>query len=68
MGLTVIGEIYITPSPQEQREHARLARELGCNGFFVGTLENLFDDKGNPTATGLETEKLIREWKEGTLK
>jgi hypothetical protein len=34
----------------------------------VGTLENLFDDKGNPTATGLETEKLIKEWKEGTLK
>ena len=68
MGLTVIGEIYITPSPQEQREHARLAWELGCNGFFVGTLENLFDDKGNPTPTGSETEKLIKEWKEGTLK
>ncbi len=68
MGLAVIGEIYITPTPQEQREHARLAWELGCDGFFVGTLENLFDEKGALTPTGKETEEIIKEWKNGGVK
>lgn len=64
-GLRVIGEIYITPTPQQQREHARLSQALGCDGFFVGTLENLFYEDGTPTPAGDETAKIIALWKQG---
>jgi len=66
LGLRVIGEIYITPTAEQQREHARLAWNLGCDGFFVGTLENLFHEDGTPTAAGRETARIIRNWRHGT--
>ena len=62
---TVIGEWYIIPTPAQQREQAKLAQKLGCDGFFVGVLENLFEADGTPTSVGLETAVIIKEWKEG---
>lgn len=66
LGLRVIGEIHITPTAEQQRQHARLAWNLGCDGFFVGTLENLFHEDGTPTAAGRETARIIRNWRRGT--
>ncbi len=65
IGVRVVGEISITPSPQEQREDAVTAKGLGCDGFFVGTLENLFSADGVPTPAGEETARLIAVWRAG---
>lgn len=65
LGLPVIGEIYIEPTPEQQREHARLAWQLGCDGFFVGVLENLAQEDGTLTPAGRETERIIHEWRAG---
>ncbi|MGC8667663.1 MAG: beta-galactosidase [Chthonomonadales bacterium] len=65
LGVRVVGEIAITPSPEEQREDAVTAKGLGCDGFFVGTLENLFDAQGRPLPAGDETARLIAAWRAG---
>ena len=65
LGLTVIGEWAITPTAKEQRQQARMAWDAGCDGFFVGVLENLFEPDGTPTEVGRETAKIIRTWKAG---
>jgi|YelNatPaOPRAMG01_1025707.scaffolds.fasta_scaffold21579_2 hypothetical protein len=65
VGVRVVGEISITPTPDEQLQDALTAKGLGCNGFFVGTLENLISEDGRLTPAGKETERLIKEWKTG---
>lgn len=62
-GVRVIGEWLITPDPDQQRRQAQLAWDLECDGFFVGTLENLFDEQGNLTATGRVTAEVIKRWR-----
>ncbi len=62
LGITVIGEWEIWPSAESQRRQARLAWDLGCDGFFVGVLENLADETGALTETGRETAEVIRRW------
>lgn len=65
LGVRVVGEIAINPSPDEQREDAVTAKGLGCDGFFVGTLENLITADGQLTSAGRETARLIAAWKAG---
>lgn len=65
VGVRVIGEIHIGPSLEGQAQDASTSMSLGCDGFFVGTLENLITDDGKLTPVGEETAKLIREWKAG---
>jgi len=65
LGLTVIGEWLIIPTAPQQRQQARLAWDAGCDGFFVGVLENLFHPDGTPTEVGRETADIIRQWKAG---
>lgn len=65
LGMRVIGEMDMWPTPEQQREQARLAWDLGCDGFFVGVLENLFTEDGKLTPVGLETEQIIKDWLAG---
>lgn len=65
LDVVTIGEIRITPSPAEAREAAAGAFRLGCDGFFVGVLENLIQKNGTPTAAGRETKNIIGEWRAG---
>jgi len=62
LGIKVIGEIWIEPTPAQQRKQAHLAKRYGCDGLFVGTLENLFHCDGSMTAVGKETAKTIGKW------
>lgn len=64
MGIRVIGEWLITPTEEEQKRQAQLAWDLGCDGFFVGVLENLSDEDGNLTSVGKTTAQIIEQWKQ----
>jgi hypothetical protein len=63
LGLQVIGEIDIDPTLKGQLNNFVTAKGLGCDGVFVGTLENLFAANGAPTSVGEETGRLISAWK-----
>jgi len=65
MGLRVIGEWLIVPKAEEQVRQAQLAWDLGCDGFFVGTLENLVDEEGALTEVGQATRLAIERWRSG---
>ncbi|MCS3919234.1 beta-galactosidase [Fervidibacter sacchari] len=62
LGITVIGEWEIVPNAESQRRQARLAWDLGCDGFFVGVLENLADEAGALTEVGKVTAEIISRW------
>ncbi|CEK20572.1 beta-galactosidase [Chthonomonas calidirosea] len=65
LGVQTIGEWDITPTPQRQLQQAQLAWDLGCNGLFVGVLENLMDDQGRLNEVGSITKRIIKQWKNG---
>ncbi|AZT91699.1 glycosyl hydrolase family protein [Caldicellulosiruptor changbaiensis] len=63
LGLQVIGEWLINPNPEQQLQQAQMAWDLGCDGLFVGTLENLLNEQGELTETGIVTAEIIKRWK-----
>jgi hypothetical protein len=65
LGITVIGEWEIVPKAEGQQRQARLAWDLGCDGFFVGVLENLIDETGALTEVGKVTAEVISRWRSG---
>ena len=65
LGVTVIGEWLIQPNAQEQKHQAQLAWDLGCDGFFVGVLENLADETGSLNEVGRTTQLVIERWRNG---
>jgi hypothetical protein len=65
LGLRTIGEWDITPTPNRQLQQAQLAWDLGCDGLFVGVLENLMDEQGHLNEVGSTTQRIIEQWRSG---